>query len=524
MTNIRQILLLIALLLLTASILANAKTINVDGSPGDWITVSLPDNTGGLIDYEYVWVDAANDTRNDWVMISIDGSDADWVTDSYKYFQVIDTADNASGLGLDGANLTRMAVAWDEEYLYIAFWTSNKESWTTSYGIGIDYDGTASGYIYDPDNGDSWNRHIGFNGSAVDYEIYFYWDQSNGMGSDEFNEWNGAGWNHNTIDGVGGSYSYTGDTSIGLQFLELRVPWSAFSNAGGKPFNFSLIMWVAGGSSSSAVDSIPHDPAVEDSGGGEWTDWDNLTNLVNFTLKPRYSTYDVLVDLRELHITCNETHLFFLLRFTDLYYVGRDGAPGIMIALSFNGTTGSGESYLGYNSDTQVAQNGSANWEYQVLIDLANPAVSDGVVIHGDGSPVWSGGGPLDLVNTTWDDVSTPKSVFAVSTVNDTVEIGVAWSDLNISDPRGLSMNITVGIVRVNPSGDAWDISGVSDVLDAVTKTGPNTWDEVSDGYIDYYTPLSCSDQPEPVPEDKLFIIAGAVAGVVAFYLLARKF
>ncbi len=514
------ILLLITMLILSTAVIY-AKTINVDGDPSDWITASLPANTGGIVDSEYVWVDARNDTRNDIVAISIDGSENDWIADPDKYFQVVDLYDKATGLNLDGANLNRSYVGWNENYLYIAFETQNTASWTVNYGIGIDINGPGSGYVYDSTNGDANNIHVGFSGAAIDYEIYFSWTDTSGLSGDLFAEWTGSGWSKTTISGIGGSYAYSGDTSSGLQFMEVAIPWSAL---GGSPTNFSIIIWVAGQSGfSSAVDTVPYDSAVEDSGTNEWTDTDTLSNLTHVVLTPKISTYDVLVDLTEFHITCNETHLFFLLNFQDLYKVGVDGAPGIMIALDLDNVTGSGGTYLGYNSETQVASNGSADWERQILIDLSNSQVSSNEPVYGDGVQVWNNGSPLDVVDTSWEDVSTNKSVFVASTDNDTVEVAIAWSDLGISDPRGIGFKASVGIVRVNPSGDAWDISGTSDVLDAVTKTGPNTWDEVQDGYIDYYTPLKCSQQPDPVPENQVLILTGIIVGAITVTILLRK-
>ena len=174
-----------------------------------------------------------------------------------------------------GANLEGLYVAWDEEYLYIYLKTNNTQSWDVAYGIGIDVDpGTGKGYV---SGGDSWGRNIEFsNGFAVDYEIYFWWSWNGGMGTDNFNTWTGSGWSYSSISGVGGSLAYTGDTSTGLHSIEIKIPWSAL---GGKPERIAIMAWVTG-SSGSAVDSLPVDPAIDYSDiGAEWGDTDTFSNL-----------------------------------------------------------------------------------------------------------------------------------------------------------------------------------------------------------------------------------------------------
>ncbi|WP_088863261.1 CARDB domain-containing protein [Thermococcus celer] len=198
----------------------------------------------------------------------IDGSLSDWTASDL----IATGRDN----GLDGAKLDKLYVSWDDQYLYIAIKTNNTQSWGVAYGIGIDTDpGSGNGYT---NGGDSWGRNINFsNGFAVDYEIYFWWGSNSGMGTDNFNTWTGSGWNYHSISDVGGSFAYTGDTSTGLQTLEIKIPWSAL---GGKHSRFAVMSWVTGGSGS-AVDSLPVDPAIDYSNiGGEWGDTDTFTNML----------------------------------------------------------------------------------------------------------------------------------------------------------------------------------------------------------------------------------------------------
>ncbi|WP_297435639.1 CARDB domain-containing protein [Thermococcus sp.] len=201
----------------------------------------------------------------------VDGSLNDWTSS--------DLVAVGRNNGLAGANLDKLYVSWDDNYLYIALKTNNTASWDVAYGFAIDVDpGSGKGYTGGSNPSDSWGRNIGFgNGYAPDYEIYFWWSGSSGMGTDNFNSWTGSGWNYNSINGVGGTFAYTGNTSTGLRTLEIAIPWSAL---GGKHPKFAVMAWVTGGSGS-AVDSLPVDPAIDYSNiGNEWSDTDTFTNML----------------------------------------------------------------------------------------------------------------------------------------------------------------------------------------------------------------------------------------------------
>ncbi|WP_010479329.1 glucodextranase DOMON-like domain-containing protein [Thermococcus zilligii] len=220
---------------------------------------------------------------------------------------------------------------------------------------------------------------------------------------------------------------------------------------------------------------------------GEWI-WKDATG----DERTDFSNPDPRVDITEFRITADDTYIYFLIKFKDLDVVGDNGAPGIMITIDTDQVQGSGQTWFGFNSDTQVAQGGKANWEYQLLINLANDTVKDGSPVYGDGKAVWRGGSPLDLVDTNWNDVSSPDDMFVASTANDAVEVRIKKSELG--NPS--TIRVELAVVRVDPSGNAWDINGASDVLDAMTTTGPNTWNEVQDGHIDYYADIDISQVP----------------------------
>ncbi len=200
---------------------------------------------------------------------------------------------------------------------------------------------------------------------------------------------------------------------------------------------------------------------------------DNLTD----------NTYDLL----QFRMTSDGSYLYFLFEFNNLSGLGQDGAPGIMVTLDTDQVQNNGNPYFGYNSETQVAQNGNANWEYQLLIDLAANNVSDGQPVYGDGNQVWNGGSSLDLVNTSWDDNSTSSDEYVASTTYNAVEARISLSE--IGNPS--TITVELGIVRMSSKtpGDAWDLSG-SDVIDAMT-TAQDTSAEVNDGYIDYYVTIT---------------------------------
>ncbi|KHC90217.1 hypothetical protein, partial [Thermotoga sp. TBGT1766] len=174
--------------------------------------------------------------------------------------------------GGNGADLYQLYVTYDATYLYIGFDTQNSGSWDVAYGIGID---TKPGGYYTGDS-DAWGRKISFGaGYAVDYEIYFWWAGGSGLDSNNFCEWNGLVWNYRSIADAGGTFDYTGDTSSGLQTMEIAIPWSAI---GGKQ-DVALIVWITGGSGS-AVDSIPDDGStIDNANADEWNDSDTFTNL-----------------------------------------------------------------------------------------------------------------------------------------------------------------------------------------------------------------------------------------------------
>ncbi|WP_297090440.1 CARDB domain-containing protein, partial [Thermococcus sp.] len=355
----------------------------------------------------------------------IDGSLSDW------------TASDLIAVGQDngqaGANLDRLYVSWDDQYLYIAIKTNNTGSWDVAYGIGIDVDpGTGNGYT---GPSDSWGRQINFSsGFAVDYEIYFWWGWNSGMGTDNFNTWTGSGWNYNSINGVGGSFAYTGDTSTGLQTIEIKIPWSAL---GGKPNKIAIMAWVTG-SGGSAVDSLPVDPAIDYTNiGSEWGDTDVFTNLAEIYVGTKtidgdlsdWSDADLIVigmdngqagaNLERLYVSWDDQYLYIAIKTNNTgswdvaYGIGIDIDPG-----TGNGYTSGGDSW----GRSVEFSNGFAV-DYEIYFWWGwNTGMGT------DNFNTWTGG------SWTYNSISGVGGSFAytgdTSTGLQTIEIRIPWSAL----------------------------------------------------------------------------------------------
>jgi len=222
--------------------------------------------------------------------ITIDGDYTDWT--SYQQYT------NLNPSGYAGANITKLWVSWNDTYLFLFLFTNNTASWNVAYGFAFDVNvsyenSTGVGWGYENlSTGDAWGRHIAFNASypfLPDYELYFWWNGTT-ISSENLAKWSGTAWTGWTdLKTLGGDYAYTGNSTDGLQTLEIAIPWSAL---GGKPSDneIAVAAWVAGGDGSSAVKTIGPDPSVPE--GDSWTDWDNL-GLLKSQVVPLDSTTEV---------------------------------------------------------------------------------------------------------------------------------------------------------------------------------------------------------------------------------------
>lgn len=190
---------------------------------------------------------------------------------------LVSVSTNPTGGG-EGANLNEYYIFYDLNDLYLAINTFNTASWDVAYGFSLDMDFVEFSGYYTGDS-DAWGRRMNFVGwapsnYALEHEIYFWWSGWDGaITAWNLCTWNGAGWDYWGV----AEFAWTGDNTMGLQALELRIPWA---DLGEYDPTFHTSTWVVGGGGSSAVDIIPADPQVADGGGEEWTDSDTISTFV----------------------------------------------------------------------------------------------------------------------------------------------------------------------------------------------------------------------------------------------------
>ncbi|NJE02087.1 hypothetical protein E3E42_09310 [Thermococcus sp. JdF3] len=436
----------------------------------------------------------------------IDGSLSDWTPS--------DLVAVGKDTGLEGANLDRLYVSWDDQYLYIAIKTNNTKHWNTVLGIGIDVDpGTGNGYVGvdqdgDPSNGfeDIWWRDIGFGGDyAIDYELYFWYDSgSQGIGGGDFKHWNGNGWEDVGIGNV--NYASSPDPSFGT--VELAIPWDKL---GGCPERIAVITWLAGSDAhSSAIDTLPVDPAVDYPavGDGEWTDKDILTNLVELHVTPK--TIDGnLSDWSENELAAEDTT-----------GTGVDVGNLSKFYVSWD------DQYLYLAIETNNTKNGGMAYGFGIDVD---PGTGNGYTTGGDawGRGIeFSNGYALDYeVYFWWDDGSASITAAQLnpyeggwswpsltdmggkynytgdsSTGLKTLEVAVPWSAIG-----GMPSKFAVA---------AWVTGGGGSAVDVLPQEGAaaDNADEWSD--TDVITEMADFEMFIPVPELTASITGPGIAGL----------
>jgi hypothetical protein len=201
-----------------------------------------------------------------------------WWESNYKNYYVA-SASTTTGGGA-GAKLNNLYVYADSNYLYLAVDTNNTASWNVAYGLLLDvipggYNNTA---VSAQGVRDAWGRNITVNGLkyGVDYEIYFWYDQNNGITTAKICTWNTSAtissssnfwdyWIYTDVTSQRGTlYDYTattGSSGTGLQVLWVAIPWSTLGISQ-QPGSFYVLAVLTGGDNSGSVDSIPYDPTV----------------------------------------------------------------------------------------------------------------------------------------------------------------------------------------------------------------------------------------------------------------------
>lgn len=234
--------------------------------------------------------------------------------------------------------------------------------------------------------------------------------------------------------------------------------WGVSVIAGGSPPGCSLTMPAA---QTGAILTFPGTSCGTLISGNEYIWKDNITDE-----RTDFASPDGRVDIDYMAITSDANDVYFLvkLRNTPPVAITGNGAPQIQIAIDRDRINGSGEPFLANFSDTQVDPN--AEWEYLLYTRFGsnNPAVGVWQNGYSAGTPIFRG---------------------AAAFTTQFIELSVPWSD--IGGFTAGPLRFTVSSYRSDTTDTTWDLVGFSDALDAVTTAAPNTWDEVSDGVINYY-------------------------------------
>ncbi|WP_456395660.1 hypothetical protein [Thermococcus sp.] len=206
-------------------------------------------------------------------------------------------------------------------------------------------------------------------------------------------------------------------------------------------------------------------------------------------------------DIKEFRVTSDASYVYFLITFTNLSGIGTLGtANGTFLAIAIDDGTGTGVWFAGY-SDTQTYNTTTGTgmkWKYQVVINLAASNYSGLGYTSATVGPDTNWGALFYIVDDSWAFQQPTGALAAVNLPNNAIEIRIPKS---IFASTQLSFSIMAAngwSDYANNGGGTWDIGGssVSNAIDVVTDVSGNTWNEVSDGVVDYYVSLDISQVP----------------------------
>ncbi|MEM0380139.1 MAG: hypothetical protein QXP71_02295 [Desulfurococcaceae archaeon] len=203
------------------------------------------------------------------------------------------------------------------------------------------------------------------------------------------------------------------------------------------------------------------------------------------------------VDIVEFRVTGDSTYLHILIRVRDLGIVGDPENPSLLLSIPIDiDMNPSNGNFTTIDPYTRVSS--YAYWDYQIVIDLTNPSVKPNQPVYGDGKNMRDGGSPLDILNPEYIDVSTNKSLFVCNPATDSIEISIAWSDINVTKPWEIS-NIRFYVMTFLGNGYGVPITNLSgsQVLDVLSNQ--STDDEVYDQVIDYWIDIGFTIACEPI-------------------------
>lgn len=178
---------------------------------------------------------------------------------------------------------------------------------------------------------------------------------------------------------------------------------------------------------------------------------------------------DSNVDLSIIHISADNTYLYFLFHFVDITSESGTAAPCILIAIDTDQVNNSGTQYFGANLGLTIG-------------NTSHYAERNIITRFGEGLDV------LRVWDSNWLDVSTSNDITLINSITENVEMRVSWETLGIR--VNSTLNILIATTHQNINGDTVAIGGTNSALDVATNISGNTWNEVSDDKLDYSIPI----------------------------------
>jgi hypothetical protein len=205
------------------------------------------------------------------------------------------------------------------------------------------------------------------------------------------------------------------------------------------------------------------------------------------------------LDLIEMRITGDSTYLNFLLEFQDITNCGSE-----YIAIAIDSDNTGGTTFFPDNADTNLDSFGNG---YERVIEANTQSTG-----------YWSDNSTFVNSGSSYCDTS-----------NDLWEIQMPIADLGLSWPANSGdYNFAVAIF-CHDNGGICDVSNDSDAMDVISETGPGTWDEVSDGSLNYDftmgfgpTAVTLSDLSARAPSPALLVASVLLLGAVIVWRRKR--
>ncbi len=165
-------------------------------------------------------------------------------------------------------------------------------------------------------------------------------------------------------------------------------------------------------------------------------------------------------EITEFRMTGDQNRIYFM--FKNVYMTDPP-LTHISVAIDTNRVNGSGQSWLGFFSETYV--NPNAFWEREAFANVDHTGV-----YHPDGT--------REEVGENW---ITPQSPAGPSYG----EVGIPWDAVGVSPPVRLRFTVSFAEYDGN-SNKTYEITG-SDMVDTITTNGGSAWGDLQDSTNDFY-------------------------------------